>query len=257
MKGIDALARGAVPGSPTGGPGCAVGVAVDGELCFAQGYGLANLEQDAPITAETVFDIGSTSKQFTAAAVLMLATDGLLGLDDPIRRHLTTLPESPFGPITVRHLLHHTSGIPDYLGLVVQSGHGLENDYPEDQIVDLIARQEGLLFAPGTRFSYTSSGYFLLAEVVRAASGRSLREVCDHRIFKPLGMTRTFCHDDFTEVVRGRASAYGPTRDGAGYRIDYRRSMCWGMAPSSPPSATWPVGASSFSVARCRRGPTS
>jgi CubicO group peptidase (beta-lactamase class C family) len=201
------------------GPGCVVGVVVDGELVHAKGYGLADVERSVPLSPDSVLDIGSTSKQFTAAAVLALSDDGLLGLDDPLCLHVPALPVDVFGQVTVRQLVHHTSGIPDHLSLLVLSGRTLDNDYQEDELVDLISRQRGLDFAPGTSFSYSNAGYFLLAEVVRAVTGRSLREVAQERLFAPAGMTSTLCHDDYTEIVRNRAIGYTP-REGKGLTID-------------------------------------
>ena len=201
------------------GPGCVLGVVVDGELVHAKGYGRADLERAVPLSPDSVFDIGSTSKQFTAAAVLALSDDGLLGLDDPLCQHVPALPVDVFGEVTVRQLIHHTSGIPDHLSLLVLSGRTLDNDYQEEEIVDLISRQRGLDFPAGTSHSYSNAGYFLLAEVVRAVTGRSLREVAEERLFAPAGMTSTFCHDDYTEIVKNRAIAYTP-REGQGLRID-------------------------------------
>jgi CubicO group peptidase (beta-lactamase class C family) len=195
-------------------PGCLVGVIRAGELREVACYGLAHLEHAVPITPTTVFDIGSTSKQFTAAAVHLAAEAGLLSLDDDVRGFLPVLPATPFSGITVRHLLHHTSGITDYLALLLLSGRTLDNDYAVDEIVALIAQQQGLDFAPGSMFSYSNSGYLLLGEVVRAASGLTLRAFARERLFGPLGMTSTFFRDDHSEVIPGRASAYGPRGDG-------------------------------------------
>ncbi|MFN2539033.1 MAG: serine hydrolase domain-containing protein, partial [Mycobacteriales bacterium] len=202
-----------------GAPGCAVGVVQDGELAFAKGYGSANLEHDVAITPETVFDIASGSKQFTAATALLLADAGALALDASVCHYLTQLPRDPFVGVTVRHLIQHTGGIPDYLVLMSMSGRAWANDYPEDELIDLIGRQRSLDFTPGTGFSYSNSGYLLLAEVIRAASGMSLRDAAQNRLFGPAGLTRTFFHDDASEVVPGRATAYAPHPDG-GFRVD-------------------------------------
>ena len=199
-------------------PGCALGVFRAGEVLYAKGYGQADLERPAPITSRSVFDVGSTSKQFTAASILLLAMDGKLDLEADIRTLLPQLPDLG-GPIRVRHLVHHTSGIRDYLNLIVMSGRNLDNDYTEDEIVDLLARQRGLDFPPGTKHSYSNSGYFLLSEIVRLVSGKSLREFAHERIFGPLGMTQTFFHDDYAELVPGRAIGYTPGPEGT-FRID-------------------------------------
>lgn len=188
-----------------------------GEIVYARGCGLADLERPAPITPASVFDIGSTSKQFTAACVLLLARSGGLSLDGEIREHLPRLPD--LGTITVRQLVHHTSGIRDYLNLTLLAGGTLDNDAPEDAVLDLLARQRGLDFPPGTKHSYSNSGYFLLGEIVRSVTGKSLRQFAHEQIFEPLGMTSTFFHDDYGEVVPGRALAYTPAGE-AGFRHD-------------------------------------
>lgn len=196
-----------------GSPGCAVAVYDGGEIAFAGGFGLADLERDVPITSRSVFDIGSTSKQFTAACVLLLAREGALSLDGDVKLHLPGLPDLG-GPVTVRHLVHHTSGWRDYLNLTILAGRSIDNDYEESEVMALLARQGALDFAPGTRHSYSNTGYFLLGEVMRAATGRSLREIAQERIFGPLGMDSTFFHDDRSELVPGRALAYAPSASG-------------------------------------------
>lgn len=188
-----------------------------GEVVYAGGFGSSDLERGVPITPRSVFDIGSTSKQFTAACVLLLARDGRLDLDGDIRRHLPELPDLG-GPVTVRHLVHHTSGWRDYLNLTLLAGRSIDNDYPEDEVLGLLAAQRSLDFPPGTRHSYSNSGYFLLAEIVRRVTGKSLREVAAERLFGPLGMEGTFVHDDYGELVPDRALAYAPGGDG--FRLD-------------------------------------
>ena len=200
------------------GPGCAVGIIKAGRLTDVACYGSADLEHDVPITSDTVFDIGSTSKQFTAAALLLACEDGLVSLDDSLGRHLPEFKTGVYDDVTLRHLLHHTSGITDYIGLLILSGRALNNDYPTDEIVGLIAGQRGLDFAPGTRFSYSNSGYLLAGEIVRVVTGQSLRAFAQERLFGPLGMTSTFYRDDYTELIPRRALAY-QVYDG-GYRTD-------------------------------------
>jgi len=197
-------------------PGCAVGLVRGGEPLLVRCYGMADLEHGVQITPDTVFDIGSTSKQFTAACILLLAREGRLSLDDDVRKYVSRLPD--FGPtITVRHLVHHTSGLRDYLALTVLAGRRLENDYSEEEVVDLLSRQRRLDFRPGTRFGYSNSGYFLLGEIVRTVAGSSLRSFSEERIFGPLGMTHTRFRDDFKELIPGRAASYSPAADGRGF----------------------------------------
>ena len=195
-------------------PGCVLAVIRDGTIVYQRGYGMADLERGIANSPDSVMDIGSTSKQFTAACVLMLAHRNKLELDAPLRRYIPEIPE--YGkPLTVRHLLHHTSGIRDYLTLMALSGLPTTNDYPDEQVLDLIAHQKELNFEPGSEFLYSNSGYFLLAEVVKRVSGQSLRRFAEENIFKPLGMTHTHVHDDFTEIVPHRAVGYSPGENGS------------------------------------------
>jgi len=200
-----------------GSPGCALGVIRDGGFAYRRGYGEANLEYGLPITPESVFRIGSTSKQFTAAAILMLAQSGQLDLDAPLSRHFPEFPEWA-ERVTVRQLVLHTSGIRDYLELAYLAGKSDDADfYTDDWVLELLARQRETNFPPGTQWLYSNSGYLLLAHLVKRVSGQSLRAFAQERIFGPLGMARTHFHDDHTGVVPGRASGYAP--DGDGYRI--------------------------------------
>jgi len=199
-------------------PGCALGVIRDGEFIYRRGYGMANLEYDLPLGSTTVFRIGSTSKQFTAASTALLAEQGKLSLDDPVRRHFPEFPEWA-DRMTVRQLLHHTSGIRDYLQLAFLAGKGDDADYYTDQwVLDLLSRQRETNFPPGEQHLYSNSGYLLLAHLVRRVSGQSLREYAEAHIFGPLGMRNTHFHDDHNRVVPQRASGYAPTDDGS-YRI--------------------------------------
>ncbi len=190
-----------------GSPGCALGVMHNGELVFKKGYGLANLEYRIPIEPSTIFHVASMSKQFNAMAVLMLASWGKLGLDDDIRGYLPRVPD--FGhPITIRHLIHHTSGLRSDLMLLIMAGYRLEDLITNTDVMGLIARQQELNFQPGEKFSYCGSGYLLLALLVERVSGDSLSSFCRKNIFEPLGMVNTHFHDDHLMVVRDRAYAY-------------------------------------------------
>ncbi len=198
-------------------PGCALGVIRDGNFAYRRGYGMANLEYDIPITSRSVFRIGSTSKQFTAMAVALLAESGQIALDEPLRKYF---PEFPgwADDITVRQLVHHTSGIRDYLTLAFLAGKGDDADfYTDEWVIDLLARQQQTNFPAGSQHLYSNSGYLLLAHLVKRVTGQSLREYSQQHIFEPLGMKYTHFHDDHTEIVPRRASGYAPV-DG-GYRI--------------------------------------
>lgn len=202
----------------TRSPGGAVGVVMDGKLIFARGYGMANLEHDIPITPETVFRIGSTSKQVTAGAIALLEQQGVLSLDDPIRKWIPELPDYASG-ITLKHLLHHTSGIRDYLILMEFSGYGKMDWYSDEEALEVLARQRALNFEPGTDFLYSNSGYFLLSKVIERATGQTLAEYAEEYLFRPLGMENTHFHNDPVKIVSNRATGYSPTEDGR-YRIN-------------------------------------
>ena len=192
----------------TTGPGCAAGVSRNGELVFQNGYGMANLEHDIPITPATIFHVASVSKQFTAMAVMLLAADGKLSLDDDIRKHLPELPD--YGHrITIRHLLTHTSGLRDQWDLLIMArGRFEENRITEADVLEIVARQKALNFVPGSEYLYSNTGYTLAGTIVRRVSGKSLRAFADERIFRPLGMSNTHFHDDYTMIVKGKAAGY-------------------------------------------------
>jgi CubicO group peptidase (beta-lactamase class C family) len=194
-------------------PGCAVAVIQDREIIHAKGYGMADLEHAVPITPDTVFDIGSTSKQLTAAAVLLAAADGKLRLDDDVRVHVPVLPKLGPTPTTLRHLLHHTGGLRDYGMLFLLSGRRLDGITTRRETLDLLARQRGLDFEPGTKFEYSNSGYFLLAQAVEHATGQPLAAYLRTKVFEPLGMQRTQVLDDRKRIVAGRAIGYTPHGD--------------------------------------------
>jgi CubicO group peptidase (beta-lactamase class C family) len=192
----------------TQSPGCAVGVAADGRTLLARAWGMADLEHDIPNTAATIFEAGSVSKQFTAAAVILLAQQGRLTLDDDVRTHVPELPD--YGPtITIRHLLTHTSGLRDWGSVAAIAGWGRGvRTHTHDHVLDILARQRGLNFEPGAEYSYSNSGYNLLAIIVSRVSGSSFADFSRTHIFEPLGMKDTQWRDDYRRIARGRASAY-------------------------------------------------
>lgn len=190
-------------------PGCAVGVVQNGELVFGRGYGMANLEHGVPLSTRSVLRMGSVGKQFTAGVVALLVLDGVVELDADIRSYLPELPD--FGePVTVRQLLHHTSGYRDYLTLVSLAGKREEDYFDDAELYRLLSRQEELNFPPGEDFLYSNSGYFLLGQLVLRVTGRSLGQVAEERIFRPLGMSTTHYHDHWQRVVPLRATGYAP-----------------------------------------------
>jgi len=198
----------------TDGPGCALGVVQGGRLAYANGYGIANLDYRRPITPSTTFYMGSVSKQFVAAAVVIAEREGHLSLEDPVRKWLPKLPEYDGRTIRLRHLIHHTSGLRDYLSLADLAAFGRGDYHDTGEYLDLVYRQQGLNFRPGTEYRYSNTNYLLLAEVVEAATGSTLREYADEHLFGPLEMRSTHFHDDRTHVIANRAVGYARTERG-------------------------------------------
>jgi CubicO group peptidase (beta-lactamase class C family) len=189
-------------------PGCAVGVSLDGATVASLAYGMADLEHDVPLRPESIFEPGSITKQFTAAAVLLLAQQGKLSLDDPARKYLPELPD--YGtPLTIRHLLNHTSGLRDWGSVEAIAGWPrTTRAYTHAHVLDILSRQRALNYTPGAEYSYTNSGYNLAAILVGRVSGKPLAEFTRDALFTPLGMTSTSWRDDFRRIVKGRAIAY-------------------------------------------------
>lgn len=193
-------------------PGCVAGIVQDDQLIYAKGFGLANLEDSIPNTPASVYYMCSVSKQFAGYAVSLLAGEGKLDLDDDIHKYLPWMAD--FGKkITVRNLLHHTSGIRDDIGLSQYFGLSLDGVLTQDIAVRILERQRTLNFEPGEKFSYSNSNYVLLAEIVKAVSDTSFREYTNTAIFKPLGMSSSQFVDDYTTLIKDRAASYYP-RDG-------------------------------------------
>ncbi|HEY7112181.1 MAG TPA: serine hydrolase [Thermoanaerobaculia bacterium] len=199
-------------------PGCALGIFQDGRIAYARGYGMANLELGVANSPHTVYDIGSLGKQFTAFSIYLLARDGKLSLDDDVRKFVPELPAFQ-KPVTIRHLLHHTGGLRDYIELLELEGHGPEDLTTAREALDTLTRQKAPLFAPGERYEYSNTGYFLLSWVVQRASGKSLRDFAQERIFGPLGMTHTQYNDEHGRIIPNRSQGYSPA-DGGGYAIE-------------------------------------
>lgn len=204
-------------------PGAAVGVVREGRLVFTRGYGSAQLEYGIPIEPMTPFHVASEAKQFTAVAILLLAERGVLALDDDIRRWLAEVPD--FGePITIRHLLNHSSGLRDQWQALALAGRYSDDAITTGDVLRMVERQRNLNFEPGTTELYCNTGFTLLAEIVARASGRSFRRYAREEIFAPLGMTATHFHDDLRELVPHRAYSYGVDRESGLFerqRLDY------------------------------------
>jgi CubicO group peptidase (beta-lactamase class C family) len=196
------------PFNHTDSPGCAVGASIDNVTVLNAAYGMADLEHNIALSPDSVFEIGSVTKQFTAAAVLLLAQDGKLSLDDPARKYFPELPDYA-NMITIRHLLNHTSGLRDW-GSVAYIGGWPRGTRANSNanVLDITIRQKALNYPPGAEWSYTNTGYNLLAMLVGRVSGKSLAEFTRERIFLPLGMTSTEWRDDYQRIVQNRAIAY-------------------------------------------------
>lgn len=190
-------------------PGLALAIVRDGKIVKAQGYGLANVELDVPVKPETIFQTGSVGKQFTATAVMMLVEDGKIHLDDPVGKYLPG-SSSTWNNVTVRNLLTHTSGVPDYesdsLAKKGAAFINLRSDYTED---DLFTKFSGLPldFPPGSKWSYSNSGYVLLGILIHKVTGQFYGDVLQERIFRPLGMTFTRIISE-ADIIPNRAAGY-------------------------------------------------
>ncbi|HEY8132668.1 MAG TPA: serine hydrolase domain-containing protein, partial [Thermoanaerobaculia bacterium] len=208
-------------------PGCAVGVARGGTPILTRAYGMANLEYEIPLTPNSIFEAGSVTKQFTAAAIVLLAQDGKLSLDDHIRKYIPELSDSA-EPVTIRQMLNHTSGLRDWGTMTSLAGWRRGTRAHTHAIVlDILSRQRALNFPAGTQFSYSNSNYNLLAIVVERVSGQSFPAFTNARIFTPLGMTRSSWRDDYARVVKGRATAYDPVK-GGGFEADMDHENIYG-----------------------------
>lgn len=214
-----------------GSPGCALGVIKDGQLIYKRGYGMANLDYNIPISPESVFDIASITKQFTAMSILLLSKQGKLSLDDEIQEYLPEIPRYE-SPVTIRHLIHHTSGLRSGFVLAQLLGMDSEKVYLRgDDILRLLVLQEGPSNKAGEEGGYLNTGYLLLGFIVKRVSGTSLREYAEENIFKPLGMQNTHFHDDQTMVIKNRVTGYFTEDDGR-YSVMTDRGFVVDLGPS-------------------------
>ena len=200
-------------------PGCALGIIKDGALIYSKGYGLANMEYDIPNSGSAVFRIGSTSKQFTAACIVLLAEQGKLSLDNNLKSLFPDFP-SYAEKITIRQLLNHTSGIRDYLMISYLKGLNDDDYYTDGDVMNWLTNQSDLNFNPGKEFLYSNSGYWLLGQIVKKVSGKNMADFAHEEIFGPLAMNNTHFHNDHTQIVKNRASGYVPSGND-----DYKISM--------------------------------
>jgi CubicO group peptidase (beta-lactamase class C family) len=231
------MAKFAKPGEP----GCAAGVFQNGAILYQGAFGLANMEHTIPIYPQhTVFEVGSVSKQFTAASILLLAQDGQLKLTDDIRKFLPEIPDTG-RIITIDHLLHHTSGLRDYIELRWMMGMSWWAVTTEEDALALIAKQKALNFPPGTRYGYSNTNYFLLSQIVKRVSGKPLADFAKERLFTPLGMTNTYFSSTLGKVTPNHASGYALQEDGS-FEARSVRSLAYGdsrIQTTIPDLAKW------------------
>ena len=220
-------------------PGAVVAVVRNGKLIYGQGFGLANVEYDIPNSITTPYHLASVSKQFTAFAIVMLANEGKLSLDEDIRKYLPDMPEFEH-KIAVRHLLNHTSGLRDHWRLWTMSGGLMDDVIRQSDLLRLIKRQKQLNFKPGEQYLYSNTGYLLLSEIVTAVSGEKFADWMSTNIFKPLGMNSTQIYDDHERIVKNRAYSYKNTDAGLAKRVlSYANSGATSLFSTAEDLALW------------------
>lgn len=197
------------------GPGCAAAVGHQGAVVWQGAKGVADVETGTPITEATVFDIGSVTKQFTATMILLLVADGGLALDDAVSDHVDGLPAWA-GDVTIDQLIHHVSGIPDYIPLLIAEGYPLEGPAERDLALQTIVGVTRLNAVPGTRHEYSNSNYILLGYVIEKVAGAPLADVLADRIFRPLDLGMIM---EPTGPVTGKARSYRTAASGSGYEV--------------------------------------
>lgn len=218
----------------SGSPGCALAVFRGGQIIYEKGYGLANIEESVPISPKSVFDIGSTSKQFTATSILLLEKAGKLSIDDDVRKYIPELPD--YGKrITILNLLNHTSGLRDYLTLFDIAGVNGDSVTTDEDALALITRQKELNFAPGSEYLYSNTGFFLLSVIVQRVSGKTLRDFAAENIFLPLEMSHTQFRNSHRLLVPERAMAYDENdkKDGFTLNVSYFEQLGDGAVHTS------------------------
>lgn len=193
--------------------GCVCAVMREGEVVYSRAFGMANLELDIPLTPQSVFSVGSVTKQFTAASIALLALRDELSLDDDVRTYLPEMGD--FGDtIRIRHLVHHTSGIRSDSRHRKLAGWTGREYYNNAKVLSRVSQERTLNFRTGEEYLYNNSGYIMQAEIVKRVSGTSLREFAEENIFGPLGMTNTHFEDDSRTIVKNRVQSYGPRAQG-------------------------------------------
>lgn len=193
----------------TNNPGCAVAVVKDGQIIFTKGYGLASMDYKVPITASSIFDVASLSKQFTGFAISTLIQQGKISLNDDVRQYLPDFPKFE-KVIAIGNLVHHTSGLRDWPEALEAAGWRYSELCSFDDIMNMVKHQKELDFEPGSEHFYSNTGYNVLAAIIEKVTGKTFRDWTNENIFKPLGMDASFFLDDSRKVIPGLASSYYP-----------------------------------------------
>jgi len=188
-------------------PGCSIGIIQDGNLIYKRGYGVENLDSKIPLTATTLFDVCSIGKQFTAACIALLIQKGNISLNDDVRSYLPEMPQYET-KITISHLVHHTSGLRDYIDLSRLAGNDFTTHFGQKDAIEIILNQPKLNFEPGTEHLYCNSGYILLTTIIERVSGQVFSEFAKEQIFNPLGMKDTRFYDGTESPAKGRVTGY-------------------------------------------------
>ncbi len=209
LRSVDAVFKSYGPQTP----GCALGIFHDGRIAYARGYGMADLDHAIRITPGSLFDVGSVSKQFSAAAIVLLADEGRLSLNDDVRKYIPEM-RNYGAPITLNELMWHTSGLRDYTDLLDLQGYGLEQVTTDEEALAAIVRQRGLEFPSGTQYEYSNTNYFLLSVIVKRVTGKTLAQFVKQNVFMPLGMTHTTYRTDYAMLIPNLAMGYAPAANG-------------------------------------------
>ncbi len=198
----------------TGRPGCVVCIIYDGEIIYNKGFGLANIEKNISINSKSIFYMASVSKQFSASCIALLEEQGKISIKDEVRKYIPELFEFKT-PITVEHLIRHTSGYRDYFAIFEDNDEKFNfNTTTSEQVLKLISQENELKFIPGTKFNYCNTGYFLISELIKRISGISMRNYADKYIFKPLNMKHTLFHDERDIIIDNKVLGYGGKKSG-------------------------------------------
>lgn len=221
-------------------PGLGIGLVADDNLVIKKNFGLANLDYRIPISDSTVFSIASVSKEFTAYCILLLEKQGKLSLDDEIHKYLPQLPAYSW-PITISDLLHHTSGLRDYVELLALGGWGSEDIMSLGNVLSAVYKQKGLNSPPHTKYHYSNSNYLLLGEIIKKITGQSLADYAKENIFTPLEMHRTMFNESFRNTVPNLATSYRSAGNNSFRRVlnNYAFTGPAGIYSTVPDLAKW------------------